>query len=252
MSEPIISLEQLSVGYQQELLKINELKFFPGQLTSVLGPNGIGKSTFLRTVGGLLAPLAGKVTVHDQDINELSKRELARKLSFVFTRRPNNSLRVEEIVGLGRFPWLGLLGKMSAKDKDIVRNAMDATDVSRFGHKELGQLSDGERQKVMIARALAQDGDVMLLDEPTAYLDAGNKSRIMRLLKSIAAEQGKCVVLTTHDVQLALAHSDRILIMHANGTWEGSPTELYGSNIISKAFGDDVIRIDNEGNVRYK
>jgi len=212
--EVYIELANLAVGYEKELLRVPSLKLHAGELIAVLGKNGSGKSTLLKTMGGLVKPLEGQVLLGGSSISELSARQIARSIGHVFTKRPNSALLVEELVSLGRFPWLGFMGTRSERDMELVEEAMVQANIVAWKKRRLGELSDGEQQRVMIAKALAQDGQAMLLDEPTAFLDVANKVELLALLQAIAKEKGKCVIITTHDIQLALDRFDRLLVLH--------------------------------------
>jgi iron complex transport system ATP-binding protein len=246
-----VELRKLSIGYDQPLMKFNEVNFVGGEMVGLIGRNGVGKSTLLRTIGGLIEPIAGDVFSGDKNLRSMSARERAQHFSFVFANRPHNSLRVEETVALGRFPWLGFLGKSNSMDKRIINDAMEKTGVERFRGKPLSQLSDGERQQVMVARALAQSSNVILLDEPTAFLDVANKSRLVKLLRELS-DEGKCVLFSTHDLQLALDNCNRVLVVGGPAPWIGTPEELIHSAILHQAFGKGVLQLDTDGNIRYK
>ena len=248
----VIELADLSVGYKQELLQVPSLQFHEGEVISVIGKNGSGKSTLLRTVGGLIEPLAGQVSLAGTPIQKLSAKEVAQLLSFVFTHRPNSMLLVQELVALGRFPWLGVFGTKRDVDVEMIERAMARTHIAGWRKKRLGELSDGEQQRVMIAKALAQDGKAMLLDEPTAFLDVAHKIELISLLQTIAKEDGKCVIMTTHDLQLALDRSDRILVILDQHIHIGTPEEIIKQHVIERMLGSQHLAIDKAGRVRYK
>lgn len=199
-----------------------------GELTCLLGPNGAGKSTLLRTLTGFNPPLNGKVMMMGREIGSYRASELARVVSVVLTERVKLAgMSVEELVGMGRAPYTGFWGSLKGDDRRIVRNALELVGAAEMADRAIRTLSDGERQKVMIAKALAQQTPVILLDEPTAFLDYPSKVEIMRLLHSLARRENKTIFLSTHDVELALRIADTIwLIDKAQGVTSGTPEDL--------------------------
>lgn len=190
------------------------LELREGELVCLLGPNGSGKSTLMRTLAGVQKPLGGEVLLSGTRLDRLSARDGARLLSLVLTDRVlTGNLSVYALVALGRYPYTGWAGNLSPRDEAVVRHAIETTGTRMFAHRHLGDLSDGERQKVMIARAIAQDTPVIMLDEPTAHLDLPNRLEIVRLLKMLAREQKKAIVLSTHELDMALQTADRIWLM---------------------------------------
>ncbi|MBN1279388.1 MAG: ABC transporter ATP-binding protein [Chlorobiaceae bacterium] len=235
MREYFLQTRELSIGYRSGARKSLPWKVSPhpvakiiaedielelgaGELICLLGPNGSGKSTLMRTLAGVQKPLGGSVLLKGSDVGRLHPKETAKLLSLVLTERvTTGNMSVYALVALGRYPYTGWMGKLAPEDEVIVRHAIETTGTSRFAHRHIGDLSDGERQKVMIARAIAQDTPIILLDEPTAHLDLPNRLEIIRLLKTLAMEQRKAVVLSTHELDLALQAADRIWLMNPSG-----------------------------------
>lgn len=219
-----------------------------GELTVLLGPNGAGKSTLLRTLAGFQPPLSGQVLIGGRRIGELSRRELARTVAVVLTERPElTDMDVEQLVALGRTPWTGFWGMASAEDRKMARQAITLAGIEDLALRQVQSLSDGERQKVMIAKALAQATPVILLDEPTAFLDYPSKVETMQLLRRLAAEQGKAILLSTHDMDIALQTCHRAWLVDrtlplAEGTW----SELAANGELAKRFASPGIRFDND------
>lgn len=209
-----------------------------GELTCLLGPNGAGKSTLLRTLAGFQKPLSGKVFLEGRELRDYSGNELARTVSVVLTERPTlENMDVETLVGLGRAPYTGFWGKLGEEDKEAVESAISLIGIESLLGRMVQSLSDGERQKVMIAKALAQATDVIFLDEPTAFLDYPSKVEIMLLLHTLAQERGKTVFLSTHDLELALQMSDRLWLMDKTlGVRTGTHRELTDSGDIERYF----------------
>lgn len=222
------------------------LDLVEGELVCLLGPNGSGKSTLMRTLAGVQKPLGGRVSLKGRRLENLSAKETARFLSLVLTDRVmTGNLSVYALVALGRYPYTGWMGNLSPDDEAIVRDAIGTTGTRKFAHHHISDLSDGERQKVMIARALAQDTPVILLDEPTAHLDLPNRIEVVRVLKKLAREQGKSIVMSTHELDLALQAADRIWLMSPIVGKDGKkniemisgmPEELVLDGRLEKAF----------------
>lgn len=201
-----------SIGYgHRVVVPALDLEIGSG-VTVLIGANGTGKSTLLRTIAGVQRPLGGTVMIGDTDVSAMSRRRLAQTLSFVYTdREVSGGLTVRELVEMGRYPYTGILGRLSAEDREKVNGAMADVGIIAKADAFLSQISDGERQKAMIARALAQETPVILLDEPTSYLDAASRLEILALLRRLAEEHDKTVLLSTHDTSAALTVADNVL-----------------------------------------
>lgn len=215
-----------------------------GTLTVLLGTNGAGKSTLLRTLAGLQPPLAGDIFWEGNSLASLTPEERAKRLSIVLTVRPETgNLTVREVVALGRLPHRqGLWGsRNAAADAEAVERAMQLTTTSAWSERPVSRLSDGERQRVFIAKALAQETPLILLDEPTAFLDYPSRVQFFNLLKRLTNEMGKTVLLSSHDVELAAAHADRILLLSKESLCL-APTEAKERNHAIRDF----FRLDAE------
>ena len=210
----IICLSQLSVGYTLSHPVISDinLELRSGQLACLIGENGIGKSTLLKTLTGFLPKLKGSLLLGNRDIESFSQRELARQVSIVLTQKPDvQNLTIEEIIGLGRSPYTGFFGRLRAEDRKVVDDAIATMGIEKLRGRMIQTLSDGERQKVMIAKALAQETPVILLDEPTAFLDFPSKAETFQSLQRMAHERDKLILLSTHDLELAVRFADSLL-----------------------------------------
>ena len=215
-----ITLSHLSVGYKIGHAVVSDINLTlqSGKLASLIGANGVGKSTLLKTLTGFLPKLEGSLLLDGKDISEFSQRALARQISIVLTQKPDvQNLTVEEIVGLGRSPYTGFFGKLHANDQQIGDESITAVGIEKLKNRMIQTLSDGERQKVMIAKALAQQTPVIFLDEPTAFLDFSSKVETFQLLQRMAHEMGKLVLLSTHDLELAVRFSDTLLQVNGDG-----------------------------------
>ena len=249
---PLLTAEDLVVGYRtsgrasKAIAGPFALALRPGELVCLLGPNGAGKSTLMRTLAGLQPPLAGSLKVGSTPLADLGAGARARQLSIVLTDRVEASgLTVLELVRLGRHPHTGWLGGLSAHDEAQVQAALAATGTEVFAQRPVGELSDGERQKVLLARALAQDTPVVLLDEPTAHLDLPNRVSLMRLLHRLARQTGKAILLSTHELDLALQAADRIWLLPADGRLHaGTPEDLVLSGTFAAAFTREGLAFD--------
>ncbi|MBL8000868.1 MAG: ABC transporter ATP-binding protein [Flavobacteriales bacterium] len=232
-----IHTRALAVGHHgKPLLSGLDLEVPAGSLTALLGVNGIGKSTLLRCLAGLERPLAGEVTVDGDALFDLSGAERARRVAVVLSGRPAAGLvDVRTVVALGRQPWTGVMGRLTEADARAVEEAMERTGVQGLAHRYVQELSDGEAQRVMLARALAQATPVLLLDEPTAFLDVVNRELMHGMLRALATA-GRTVLYTTHDVSAALEHADRLLVLTREGHWQGTPTEAVASGALERAF----------------
>ena len=209
-----ISLSHLSVGYtaSQALVSDVNVELQSGQLHCLIGRNGIGKSTLLKTLTGFLPKLSGNLLLDGQDIETFTQQALARKISIVLTQKPDvQNLTVAEVIGLGRSPYTGFFGKLRTRDCAVVNDAIRSVGIEPLRDRMIQALSDGERQKVMIAKALAQETPIILLDEPTAFLDFPSKAETFQLLRSMAHEKDKLIVLSTHDLELAVRFADCLL-----------------------------------------
>ena len=255
MSQPdshIISISDLYVGYRKgreniSLLEGINVHIHKGELIAILGRNGTGKSTLLRTICGLQEPISGKIIIQGIPIRDLSLIERAKKVSFVSTEPIHVShMRIVDLVALGRAPYTGWMGKLTVQDQKIISEAISATGLSEKQDAYIDELSDGERQRAMIARALSQDTDIIYLDEPTAFLDVINRYDIFRLLHTLTRQKEKTIIFSTHDLQIALSESDRILLLENKCIVHGAPEDLLLSNEIMILFDSEHLEFNRE------
>jgi iron complex transport system ATP-binding protein len=250
-SAPGLRTRDLAVGYRSRRTSCTVLEGINvavgiGELTCLLGPNGIGKSTLLRTLAAMQHALAGCVEVEGLDIRTLTPAERARRIGVVLTdRAPADGLTSRRVVELGRYPHVGWFGLLSPVDCDAVDAAIDAAGIPHLAARDIGRLSDGERQRVMIARALAQQPLLLILDEPTAFLDVVSRMDLMALLRDLARRERVAVIVSTHDLELALRVADVVWLALPGGTLvSGAPEDVMLSGAIGAAFGGRRIRFD--------
>ncbi|KAF2518475.1 ABC transporter ATP-binding protein [Flavobacterium salilacus subsp. salilacus] len=250
----IVSANGISIGYTNKKVKTviaNDvtINLKAGSFTALIGANGIGKSTLLRTLTGIQLPLKGEVILNGKNINNYTAKELAQNLSIVLTEGlPPSNLTVYELVALGRQPYTNWLGTLSPEDDSKVNEALALTQLTALADKKHYEVSDGQLQSVLIARALAQDTPVIILDEPTTHLDLLHKVSLLRLLKQLTEKTGKSILYSTHDLDLALQLSDEIIVMTPEGTVQNTPEKLIESNVFDTLFTDSSIVFDKNKN----
>lgn len=228
MKVHVLEMSNLSVGYRHHIVATGLSGCLSaGSITALIGRNGTGKSTLLKTLCGFLPPLGGKIFWQGKALQDYSRHELSHLISVVLTHRHDTEmLLVREVVEMGRIPYTPFSGKLRKEDKYIIEHSMAMTGVSHLADRRLVSLSDGERQRVMIAKALAQETPVILLDEPTAFLDYVAKVEILRLLRQLAKEEGKTILLTTHDLRQSFSIADAIWEMRDGGMTVGTPDDF--------------------------
>lgn len=255
-STSVLENRNLQIGYagtgnssQKKIVADNiNAQVNAGELICLLGPNGSGKSTLIKTMAGMLRAMKGEILLFGDPLSTMNAKAIARRLSTVLTDRVTvGNLSVYDLVSFGRSPYTGWLGTLKKEDEQQVRWAIEATGLRDFVKRDISKLSDGELQKVMIARALAQDTSVILLDEPTAHLDLPNRVEIIRLLRKLAHETGKGILLSTHELDLALKAGDRIWLMNLeNELFSGVPEDMVLNGTFEEVFKKDSFEFDRE------
>jgi len=233
MKQPTIQIQSLSTGYRGKknvtiVAQDINATIHGGELTCLLGPNGAGKSTLLRTLSAFLSPVSGEIIIMGRRLRDYSDKELSKVIGVVLTEKTDlRNMSVEDLIGLGRSPYTGFWGNLHQHDREIVARAIEMVGITALKDRMIQTLSDGERQKVMIAKALAQETPVIFLDEPTAFLDFPSKVEIMQLLHKLSRTTGKTIFLSTHDLELALQIADTIWLMdREKGVTIGTPEDL--------------------------
>ncbi|MDW8327311.1 MAG: ABC transporter ATP-binding protein [Anaerolineales bacterium] len=244
----MLATEGLIIGYGgRALTPPLDVELRAGELVCLIGPNGAGKSTLLRTLAGMQRPLAGHVRLGGDDVYRLPAVELAKRLAIVLTERVDaGNLSAYALAALGRYPYTDWRGTLTAHDEAVVRAALTQVGAAPLAARPVNELSDGERQRVMIARALAQEPQVLLLDEPTAFLDLPRRVDVLHLLATLARERRCAVLLTTHDLDLALRVADRLWLLTAGGAFvAGLPEELALNGALGGAFRSEGVEFDS-------
>ncbi|MEG1607655.1 MAG: ABC transporter ATP-binding protein [Mucinivorans sp.] len=235
----MLEINALSLGYKDGpplVVDINA-KGHGGELIALVGRNGSGKSTLLRSLAGLVRPRAGQILVDGEDIFAMSSSARARKVAYVSTEAVRVAhLRVWDVVAMGRAPYMGWSGALSPGDTKAVEQALDQVQMSSFAKVPLMRLSDGERQRVMVARAMAQETPMVLLDEPTAFLDLPNRMSTTKLLYHLAHKTGKMILFSTHELHLAMELSDLLWIIAQGVLHTGTPHSFEGSEALDKVM----------------
>jgi len=251
-SNTILSTSNLSIGYKTKRTAMTiaqnlNLNLTSGKLIALIGANGIGKSTLLRTITRIQQPLSGNVFLNDKNINTYKPLDLAQSLSLVLTEKlPPSNLSVFELIALGRQPYTNWIGTLSQNDIDKVQEAMKLTQIEHLASKKHFEISDGQLQKVLIARALAQDTPLIILDEPTTHLDLLHKVSLFKLLKKLTQETQKCILFSTHDIDLAIQLSDEMIIMTPEMVVQDEPCNLISKGSFATLFKDEHIVFDAE------
>ncbi|WP_163398951.1 ABC transporter ATP-binding protein [Flavobacterium fluviatile] len=248
----ILNTSNLSIGYKSRkgnvvIAQDLNLTFDSGKLIALIGANGIGKSTLLRTITGIQSPLAGNVYLNDKSISKYKPLDLAQNLSLVLTEKlPPSNLSVFELVALGRQPYTNWVGTLTPEDIVKVNEALALTQIEHLASKRHFEISDGQLQKVLIARALAQDTPLIILDEPTTHLDLLHKVSLFKLLKKLTQETQKCILFSTHDIDLAIQLSDEMIIMTPEMVVQDEPCNLISKGSFNALFKDEHIVFDAE------
>jgi iron complex transport system ATP-binding protein len=252
INNEILTTSNLCVGYssKKEIKTIASninLSLKKGELIALIGANGIGKSTLLRTLIGIQPPLSGDVILNGKNISEYDSISFAQNLSIVLTEKlPASNLTVFEIIALGRQPYTNWLGNLSENDIWKINEAMELTQITSLAEKNHYEISDGQLQNVLVARALAQDTPLIILDEPTTHLDLLLKVSLFKLLKKLAKETNKCILFSTHDIDMAIQISDEMIIMTSDNVVQDQPCNFISKGNLNTLFKDDHIAFDSE------
>lgn len=242
-----IAVKNLSIGYKKTVIA-NQINFdsHSGELVGIIGINGIGKSTLLKTLGLLQPALSGAILINGMPVQTFSSAALASEISMVLTEPiASKNLSVRELITLGRQPYTNWIGSLTETDKSKVTEVIHMLQLEDFVHKKCFQLSDGQLQRVMIARALAQDTSIILMDEPTTHLDLYHKVQILKLLKSITEQTGKTILFTSHEIEMVIQLCDKMVLLHTSGNSFGDPCQLIEEGAFDDLFPRDAVVFDS-------
>ncbi|ARV08867.1 ABC transporter ATP-binding protein [Winogradskyella sp. PC-19] len=251
-SNIILKTQNLSIGYKtkkNEIIVASNINFelHKGQLIGLVGANGIGKSTLLRTLIKVQQSLSGTIFLNGKDLKQSTNTELAKQLSIVLTEQlTSKNLSVYELVALGRHPYTNWIGNLSDEDTIKINDAIDLVNISELKDKKCFELSDGQLQKAMITRALAQDTDIIVLDEPTTHLDMYHKAYILKLLQRLAKETGKTILFSSHEIDLAIQLCDTMIVMTDKDIICNQPSSLIENGVFNSLFPKDMIAFDTK------
>lgn len=253
----VLTTHNLSIGYRANsvvntITKDISLQLGTGELIAVVGINGSGKSTLLRTLAGLQEPLSGSVSIDDKEITNISPALLAQQLSVVLTNQAiSKNLTVAELVALGRQPYTNWLGTLTDADKEIIITALKRTETYILKDKKCYELSDGQLQRVLIARALAQDTPIIMLDEPMTHLDLHHKASILNLLARIATEEHKTIIFSTHEIDYALTRCDKMIVMKERQALYDTPEALIAQGVFDILFPSHNVGFDRKNRIFF-
>lgn len=243
-------IEELTAGYENNLIFENlNASIEYGKITTIIGPNGCGKSTLLKTIGRILKKEHGHVYLQDQDMQKLSTKDIAKRLA-ILAQSPSAppQLKVGELISYGRYPHRKNVNRLTPEDHEMIDWAMEVTQTAEFADRELSQLSGGQRQRVWLAMALAQKTDILLLDEPTTYLDMAHQIEVLKIVQKINKEHGCTIVMVLHEINQAARFSDTILAMKSGEVLaNGKPKEIMTAAYLEKIFNIQAKIVDDEG-----
>lgn len=234
----ILELENLSIGFKQTICEKINATTHAGTITALMGVNGVGKSCLLKTIGNLISAREGHIRLHGKELGEYTTLDFAKIVSLVLTEKFQvDFLRVDELIYLGRSPYTNWMGEIEKTDREVVNQVMEQVGLLDLVDRFFSELSDGQKQKVLIARALAQKPALLILDEPTTYLDIPSKIELIKLLKKIATENKVAIIMSTHDLELIEPKADQIWLMGKDGSFnEGSPAKFRSAGLFEKHF----------------
>lgn len=246
----IISTTNLCIGYATDkgvnvIASSLNLNLLEGNLIALIGANGVGKSTLLRTLTGIQKPISGSVELFGKPLVGLDSTAMAQQISVVLTENlPPSNLTVFELVALGRQPYTDWIGRICESDLKVIEWAMEQTQIAELRDKKHHEISDGQLQRVLIARALAQDTPLIILDEPTTHLDLLHKVSLLKLLKKLSKETHKCILFSTHDIDMAIQLADELIVMTPHNVVQDQPCNLISKGVFDTLFDDDSITFD--------
>lgn len=243
----VVELKDLTLGYNKVLFSGINATAHEGELIAIIGPNGMGKSTLLKSISSIIGVMGGEISLFAKSVDSYSHKEIASVLSLVPSNSPRTgNLSLFDMISAGTYNRTGWMGNLDDAERQNVLAVIEKVGLERYVYSDSSKLSDGEFQRAAIARSLVQQSKIILLDEPTAFLDIENKSLIIKLLKSIARDEGKSVIFSTHDLPLAIQMCDKIWVMGHGGFFEGTPNQLIEEGVFDTMFKDSSLRFDKK------
>lgn len=242
MEQYYFTTKKMCVGYENRpLIKEMEIALPKGEILCLIGPNGAGKSTVLKSIAGQLRLIDGTVCLGGDLLSEMKGSELARRMSVVFTQKLRSEMKsCRDVVATGRYPYTGWFGILSVEDEKIVDETMELTHITEIGDQDFNKISDGQRQRVMLARAICQEPEIIILDEPTSFLDIRYKLEFLSILQEMRTKKGLTVIMSLHELELAKIISDKILCLKGEYVERyGTPEEIFASDFIERLYGMD-------------
>jgi iron complex transport system ATP-binding protein len=248
-----LSIANLEIGFSgKALLPPLSANVYGGELISVIGHNGIGKSTLLRTLAGVSERISGRIIAGVCDIAEADRKELAKLIGYISTEPVDSpNMTVFDLVSTGRYPYTNWIGSLTPADRHVIQHSLEISRLGDLSGRYINELSDGERQRALIARVMAQETSILILDEPTSFLDIRNRYEMIHLLRSVTATEGRSVVMSTHDLQSAIGESDKIWLLSDKGLTEGAPEDLVLSDAFECMFGMETVRFRKSDGTFY-
>lgn len=240
MNEYFIHTDHMSVGYHgKPLIKDITIQVKKGEILTLIGPNGAGKSTILKSITRQLALIAGTVYLENRSMEQMSDREVSRKLAVVLTERLHPELMTcEDVVATGRYPYTGRLGILTSEDKDKVTEALELVHALELASRDFNEISDGQRQRILLARAICQEPEIIILDEPTSFLDIRHKLELLSILKQMVRERNVAVIMSLHELDLAQKVSDQVMCVHNDRIERcGAPEDIFSGDYIRQLYG---------------
>lgn len=245
-------LENLHIGYVQKKTAIGVCgpinhSFYKGQINTVIGLNGSGKTTLIKTLGGVLPTLGGDIYIDNKNLKAIKKEAISKAVSLVLTSPlASENMSVYDLVSMGRYPYINWLGKINNENHLAISKAIEFVGMEASTHKKVYELSDGQKQKAMVAKALAQDTPYIILDEPTSHLDLHHKAQLLKLLQRMSKVAHKTIIFSTHDIEMALSYSDAILVLAKDKIQHGSPKSLIEAGVFNELFPEDHISFNTQ------
>lgn len=239
MTNYYFTAKEMCVGYDDKpLIREMEIALPKGEILSLIGPNGAGKSTVLKSIAGQLKLIGGTVSLGENVLSEMKSGELAKKMSVVFTEKIRAEMKsCRDVVATGRYPYTGWFGILSKEDERIIDEVMELTHITELGAQDFNRISDGQKQRVMLARAICQEPEIVILDEPTSYLDIKYKLEFLSILQEMREQKGLTVIMSLHELELARIVSDKILCLKGEFAERfGTPEEIFESDFIERLF----------------